>query len=402
MGRGDGGRKGFKPEEREELDKALESFRRNRPEAANPPPDTSEDEGSSSDSSSGASDDSRDKGKENAHSSESDSEGDVDSTKFNIPSPVLCSDDEEEMEPEESLPSTSTGKRGPGRPSGKAKDKPPKRSKPGRPPTTAASKAKSKIDWEDVTHLVPRDPPLPLGAPAVLPLAGPCRIRKPAAEDCTEGQEVNEISVSVTISAGRRDIEKEVVKPRLSFFLRRRCTAGLVGFERGFHEDHLHCQAVMTMRVVSEPESLMHAEHVCVIRSPHGPSPQDSNTERGACNIINVEIKECLGWVKTDTRPSGAKIKVTCLKESELHTFDGMVGYCTKDKHKAHYDEISHNITDDQRRRGDELYIAHGAGTFNFVHARTGPDSCMRVPAHKLSSACLPVPDCACKSTQVT
>jgi hypothetical protein len=89
---------------------------------------------------------------------------------------------------------------------------------PGRPPRNPSVTATSRIQWEDITHLVPRDPPLPLGAPQQLPLAGPSRIRRDLPKSLEDGEAGNSdaytvMEVSVTISAGSRDIDKAVVWP---------------------------------------------------------------------------------------------------------------------------------------------------------------------------------------------
>ena len=69
-----------------------------------------------------------------------------------------------------------------------------------------------------------------------------------------------------------------------------------------------------------------------------------------------------MGWNNKATRPPGSKIKITCLKDCELHTYEGMLGYCTKDEGKAHYEVIMHNVTAEELQRGKDLYIAFGAG----------------------------------------
>jgi hypothetical protein len=224
-----------------------------------------------------------------------------------------------------------------------------------------------------------------LGAPKQLPLAGPCRIRKDAPQDDEDVDEISKICVSITISGGHKDIEKEVAMPRLKYFLTHRCNAGLAGLERGFHEDNLHVQAVADIDVVSSSNppvlklvpfgmhspplpriifvpQFLQSSCLCTTISPWLRASQESNTEKGACLIINRELRECLGWNHKDTRPKGSKIRVTALKDADLHTFEGMLGYCTKDKGMPHYEVIMHNVTDEELRRGAELYIAHGAG----------------------------------------
>jgi len=148
---------------------------------------------------------------------------------------------------------------------------------------------------------VPRDPPLPLGAPQHLPLPGPSRIRRDLPKSFEDGEAGDSdaytvMEVSVTISAGSRDIDKAVVWPQLHYFVKNRCVAGLISLEKGFQEDHLHCQGVLRLVI------------------------QDSASVKGACTSINRELKECLGWQKKDTAPKGFKIKVTALKDCDLHT----------------------------------------------------------------------------------
>jgi hypothetical protein len=92
------------------------------------------------------------------------------------------------------------------------------------------------------------------------------------------------------------------------------------------------------------------------------PLTQDSASDKGACLLVNRELKECLSWTTQDTKPKNAKILVRALKDCELHTYEGMLGYCTKDKGMPHYQVIMHNVTEDELKRGAELYVQFGAG----------------------------------------
>ena len=268
-----GKKKGLNDEEREALDDALRHFRRNHPEASNPPPDTpssthSSDEEQSDCSHHGAAGHASNKGKAPKRTS-LDHDEDIDVRHLKIPSPVSMTSDDDEAGPstrpaqppssresgtdaddtDSDAPARKKGKKGRGRPRTKAPVQ--KRAKSGRPPTNPSSRSKARIEWLDVSDRAPRDPPVPLGAPQQLPIAGPCRIRKTCPTVHDGAEESNEISVSITISAGRRDIEKEVVMPRLKLFLEARCQAGLFSLERGFQEDNLHAQGVAKIIVVS-------------------------------------------------------------------------------------------------------------------------------------------------------
>lgn len=339
---------GLTPEQRrefnEELQRLARSFRR-RPNRRDPTPsDTSE-------ASSGTS-----SSKSQAGLQDDDHESDDSQRQrckrlqgLNIPTPVTASDLDSASESSASDSSHSEvdvtparSRRGPGRPRVN-----PRRTSlqqgPGRPPRNPSVTATSRIPWEDITHLVPLDPPLPLGAPQQLPLAGPSRIRRDLPKSLEDGEAGDSdaytvMEVSVTISAGSRDIDKAVVWPQLHYFVKNRCVAGLISLEKGFQEDHLHCQGVLRLVI------------------------QDSASVKGACTSINRELKECLGWQKKDTAPKGFKIKVTALKDCDLHTFEGMLGYCTKDKGLPHYDVIMENVTEDELKRGADLFVRFGAG----------------------------------------
>lgn len=280
------GRRGLTPEERDALDTVLRSLRRNRgtpkPAAADTPSASDNEDTSSSHSDHGAAN--RDK-EATSHrgrprrrlqrtkdsSSDSDSRSDEESVRipaFNVPSPIVLSDSSDSSSTSTAPgPSSSRSTRHPGRRRTKTISAP--RRPVGRPATRPVSQAKARMEWIDVTQHVPRNPPVPLGAPQQLPIAGPCRIRKnpPVLADTDDTDPaagaVSEICVSVTITAGGKDIEAEVLMPRLEYFLKHRCLAGLVSTERGFQEDNKHGQGIMKLLVVSA-SSLSHAS--CTLR----------------------------------------------------------------------------------------------------------------------------------------
>jgi hypothetical protein len=59
-------------------------------------------------------------------------------------------------------------------------------------------------------------------------------------------------------------------------------------------------------------------------------------------------------------RPVGLSIALRRLSGQGLHTKHGIVGYSRKQRHEAHFEELSHNISNDDRTRGDLEYLLHG------------------------------------------
>lgn len=49
------------------------------------------------------------------------------------------------------------------------------------------------------------------------------------------------------------------------------------------------------------------------------------------------------------------------LRGRGLHTFQGMVGYCSKDIGLIHWDTISKNVSQEDISTGSELYVHYGS-----------------------------------------
>ena len=113
------------------------------------------------------------------------------------------------------------------------------------------------------------------------------------------------------------DVDIDDMKRRLNTFLRLRCLAGLFGVERGGHERNTHLQGVIRLVVSSG---------------------------RRCSN----ELKKALGWMPKHD-PAGSHILTKALTGKALHTWIGMIGYCTKDEGQPHFSYISHNITQVRR-----------------------------------------------------
>ncbi|MCO5609929.1 hypothetical protein L7F22_064164 [Adiantum nelumboides] len=74
---------------------------------------------------------------------------------------------------------------------------------------------------------------------------------------------------------------------------------------------------------------------------------------------INKKVRKYLGW-DTD-KPAGALILCRALKQRNMHTFHGMVGYCMKDCDEAHFQKVDHNISADDQNDGIEVHSLYGA-----------------------------------------
>lgn len=117
-------------------------------------------------------------------------------------------------------------------------------------------------------------------------------------------EEMQEREVSVTITGGACDIDPSLLD-RMEAFLTTLCLAGFFALERGGTVCHLHLQGVLRMR---------------------------AKTTRG----ITAAIRQWLGW-EQHKQPAGSRIMCRGLTYNKLHTFVGMLGYCTKDMHEPHF-----------------------------------------------------------------
>jgi len=134
--------------------------------------------------------------------------------------------------------------------------------------------------------------------------------------------------VSITISLQGKDMDLAGVMDRMDSFFKIRCTRGVGSSERGISERYLHFQGVAEGYFKSAKE-------------------------------MNEEIKMALGWTKGHV-PHGAHVTCKSLMNKGLHTWHGMIGYCTKDRGQEHYNCISHNISQDDFETGAMEYVKFG------------------------------------------
>ena len=147
--------------------------------------------------------------------------------------------------------------------------------------------------------------------------------------DAEASKKAKVYELSVTISAGSRDIDKSVMA-KLQAFLEPSCLAGIFAFEKGGTCAHLHVQGVVRAEC------------------------------KGAVSM-NRALNKLLGWDVAKPSP-GARVMCRALTGKKLHTWHGMIGYCMKDMPEKHYAHVLHNISDDDIAVGQDQYLMHGAG----------------------------------------
>mmetsp|Transcript_5400 Transcript_5400/g.11904 ORF Transcript_5400/g.11904 Transcript_5400/m.11904 type:complete len:409 (+) Transcript_5400:405-1631(+) len=103
--------------------------------------------------------------------------------------------------------------------------------------------------------------------------------------------------------------------------------AGVVGYERGGQEANGHAQATF-------------------------------RGEDVAPSAVTKALKATLAAHGFST----VLVMTKVLSGRGIHTFVGMIGYCTKDRGHPHFQMIRHNVSDEQLQKGREEHIAKGAG----------------------------------------
>lgn len=133
----------------------------------------------------------------------------------------------------------------------------------------------------------------------------------------------------MTVTAGSQDLADGVLE-RLEEFLKEKCTAGMFSHERGGVCAHLHAQGIVRARC------------------------------KGA-KSMNAMLTQWLGWNETKPSP-GARIQCKALMNTGIHTWHGMLGYCSKDAGENHFRSVMHNVSEDDLAIGGDEYLKHGAG----------------------------------------
>jgi hypothetical protein len=137
---------------------------------------------------------------------------------------------------------------------------------------------------------------------------------------------------SITVGTPGRDIGPEV-KGGLVRFVNHFCKFAYFGLERGSSREYFHWQGVII-----------------------------TNSDIAA-NVLNRKIMQFLGRLGQVDGKTHIKVKALT-HNNDLHTSIGMLGYCSKDMGKEHFDEIRKGVTDEILERGKESYAVLGSKDF--------------------------------------
>ena len=117
-------------------------------------------------------------------------------------------------------------------------------------------------------------------------------------------------SFSLTVSRIGGDVERSCIDS-LHTYLASVCTQSLLSFESGSKKHNLHIQGVFSILFPKSPQ--------CVI-----------------------QLKRIL---KTHLPSGGRGYKIMLKPFAPTQTFSAMLGYCTKDQGRPHYQTRNHNVT---------------------------------------------------------
>lgn len=132
------------------------------------------------------------------------------------------------------------------------------------------------------------------------------------------------IDIGVTIISGGGDIDPSILT-RLSDFINDMCIAGLFSLERGDTAYNLQAQGVVRIQACS-------------------------------AQTVTARLKKHLA----EFVDPYLQVRTQTLAGTGIHTFTGMLGYCTKDRTKSWYQTVSQNVTDDEIAQGQVIHSQHG------------------------------------------
>ncbi|KAL3691874.1 hypothetical protein R1sor_005525 [Riccia sorocarpa] len=139
-----------------------------------------------------------------------------------------------------------------------------------------------------------------------------------------------QMEISLTIRYAGHDVPLEVFK-KLKVFLEKEASMAVAALERGDSQLQFHIQAVVSVNTSS-------------------------------VNAFKTDVAAMLGW---NVRcPPGASICAKSVKNNGLHTFTGLVGYCLKDEHEAHFVKYVKNVSEEQQEQGRKIHVIYGSSVY--------------------------------------
>ncbi|KAL3693052.1 hypothetical protein R1sor_006703 [Riccia sorocarpa] len=142
--------------------------------------------------------------------------------------------------------------------------------------------------------------------------------------------EPKEFNISLTLGIAGVDVPGEIFD-KLQTYLEEKATMAIMAFERGDAHLLLHIQSMFTIRTTSTRK-------------------------------LKEDIRAAVGW--KDTAPLGNSLCVQSLKEKELHTTTGLIGYCLKDEREPHFRMYTKNITERKMEEGRRVHFIYGVSEY--------------------------------------
>lgn len=131
----------------------------------------------------------------------------------------------------------------------------------------------------------------------------------------------------VTITRDSSDIDENELLPLLKTWIESSCEKAFFGIERGFSLHQKHFQGTVRISIAD-------------------------------AGSLTKEIKKAL-HIKKDSKYT---VQSKTLTGKNMHTFQGMVAYCSKDANFDWFKSIEFNVSEEDKAIGEDLYLRFGAG----------------------------------------
>jgi len=143
----------------------------------------------------------------------------------------------------------------------------------------------------------------------------------------------SQFEYSITIQRAGQDIDVDRILQPLDDWVHANTSSAFFATERGEKDGHLHFQGVIRTRRLS-----LHKAALCT-----------------------KSLKAALELNAKGEYAGKGNVSSRALKNSKLHTFEGMIGYCMKDRGRDWYRPFEFNITPQMVEEGLQLYLQYGA-----------------------------------------
>jgi hypothetical protein len=137
---------------------------------------------------------------------------------------------------------------------------------------------------------------------------------------------------SVTIQRDGQDLDTDRCKPLVGEWAEEYCEAAFFGVERGGTCGNLHLQGVIRLKTTAVAQS------------------------------VTKSLKKALGFGQPGSQVCDmGTVMSKKLSQKGMHTFAGLVGYCSKDMRQPWFSSIELNVTQREKELGYSKYVEEGA-----------------------------------------